>query len=157
MDISCNASYRVAEKFVKYPHLFGVTFGKVVVDRNNMHPFPCHGIEYYSKGGYKGLPFTGLHLCNVPVMQYHTSYHLHIIVPHAQSTSAYFTCNGKGVVKYVIQTLVTAVDRSFEEIECLFELIIAHRFIFTFEGIDIFYFFEVVFDDPVILCAKNFE
>ena len=156
IDVRGDTADAVTEELVEYPHLFGVTLGKIVVDGDDVYPFACHGIEYDSKGGDEGFSLTGLHLGDVAVMQYHTPDHLHVIVAQTKRSFACFTGDGKGVVEDIIEGFLTTVYLLSERIERRLKFFVAHRLIGAFKCIDLLHSFHVVFNDTVILCTDHF-
>ena len=83
------------QEIVKFSHPLGVTFCKIVIDSYNMHTAPGKCIQIDRQGGYQGFTFTGLHLCNLPLMKHYAANKLHIVMTHVQNTLSCLPHNGK--------------------------------------------------------------
>jgi len=68
------------------PHPLRITFGKVIIDRNDVYPFSGKSIQICRKRRHKGLTFTGLHLGNTPLMQNNSANQLYPVMTHSQNT-----------------------------------------------------------------------
>ncbi|CAI8247583.1 MAG: Uncharacterised protein [Prochlorococcus marinus str. MIT 9313] len=68
-----------------------------------MHPTASEGIEVARQSGYKSLPFTGLHLTNLTLMQHHAADQLHIEMTHAEHPFSSLTHNSKGFWEQLIK------------------------------------------------------
>ena len=157
LNVIGNHTDAVPEKFVDASHIFGIPFGKIVVDGDKVHTLAGHRIEGNRQRCDERLTFTGFHLCNFTFMKYHTAHHLHIEVTHSGSPFTRFTRNGKRVVKHIIECFFTLFDRFPECCKGTFQFIIAHLLIFWLQCIDILDSFEVLFDHFIIFRAKHFS
>ena len=67
---------------IERAHPLGVTLGQVIVHCNHVYAVACQGVKEYRQGCHKGLTFTGSHLSNLTLMQYHTTEQLYIVMDH---------------------------------------------------------------------------
>ncbi len=75
---------REAEEAVDLPHPFGVAFGEVIVDRDDVHALALERIEIDGQGGDQRLAFAGLHLGDLAFVQHHAADQLDVEMPLAK-------------------------------------------------------------------------
>ena len=87
-----------AEKAVNATHPFGVVFGQIIVDRNDVHTFTGECIQINRQRCDQGLAFTGLHFCDIAAVERSSTHQLHLVVPLAQDSGGSFPygCEGFG-------------------------------------------------------------
>ncbi len=73
---------RKAMKHKDGAHPLGITFCKVIVNSNNMHPPARQCVQEHRKRCHKCLTFTGCHLSDLALVQNNTTDKLHIVVHH---------------------------------------------------------------------------
>ena len=72
-------------------HPLGVTFCQIIIDRNDMYALSFQCIQIRRKSRYQRLTFTGTHLCDTSLVQYHTTDQLHAVMAHADCSLGRFT------------------------------------------------------------------
>ena len=75
-----------AERVVGGLDPLGVTLGQVVVDRDEVDVLARQGVEVQRHGGDEGLSFTGLHLCDVALVEDDAAHHLDVEETDAHGT-----------------------------------------------------------------------
>ena len=63
-------------------HPLRIALGQIVIDRDDMDPLACQGVEIRRGCGYQSLSFAGLHLRNTSLVQNDAADQLHRIVFH---------------------------------------------------------------------------
>ena len=66
-----NHPHRTSQRVVERSHPLGITFRQIIVDRNEVSPFPCERIQVNRKRRDERLAFAGLHFSNFPFVQDH--------------------------------------------------------------------------------------
>jgi len=94
-----------SQKLIDLAHPFSITGRQIIVNRYQMNPLACEGIEVGGQGGSQGLAFSGLHLGNPALMQNDPAYQLYIIMPLTQDTFCRLPHDGKGFRQKVIKGL----------------------------------------------------
>ena len=64
-----------------------------------MDPAPGKGIQVNRHRGHQGLSFAGLHLGNLALVEYDSTYKLDIIGPESQYPPGRLSCHCKGLWK----------------------------------------------------------
>ena len=82
-----------------------------------MNALSGQGIEIDRHGRSEGLPLTGFHLSDLPLMENDTSHNLYIEVSHAKGSYRGLPDEGKGLREYGIQRFTTI--ESSPELGCL--------------------------------------
>ena len=98
-----NKSDRQAQELINLAHFFAVTGCQIIIDRNDVGPFPRKGIQIYRQSRNKRFPFTGLHFCNIPAVQYNAAQELYIKMAHAEDTPRCFTHDCKRFRQKIIK------------------------------------------------------
>lgn len=62
-------AHREPQEPVHLTHPLTITFGQVIVDRDDVHTFAGQGVEVGGQSSHQCLTLTGLHLCDAPLMQ----------------------------------------------------------------------------------------
>src|SRR5690606_40332274 len=78
------------EEVVELAHGFGVTGGKIIVHRHDMHALAVKRIEVDRQGRHQRLAFTGAHFGNAAFVQNHAANQLHVVRTHAEHAIGYF-------------------------------------------------------------------
>ena len=60
----------------------GITFGQIIIYRNNMHALVRKRVKEHRQSSHKGLTLTGSHLGNLTLMEHHATYQLYIVMNH---------------------------------------------------------------------------
>ena len=84
-------------------HPFRISFGKVIIDRDNMNALSFQRIQIRRQRGYQRFTFTGLHLGNSSLMKNNTADQLYPVMFHAKHTKSRFPDNRKSFRKQIIQ------------------------------------------------------
>ena len=92
-----------AEEAVDLAHPFGVAFGEVVVDGDDVDAVAGEGVEVAGQRGDEGLAFAGLHLCDFALVEGHAADHLDVEVAHADDAAAGFADDGEGFGEEVVE------------------------------------------------------
>ncbi len=154
-DVRRYRSDRVAEEIVDFPHVVGVAFGQIVVDRDDVDTLAQHRVEDDRKGGDEGFTLPRLHFGDLVVVEDHAPDELDVEVAHAHGPLGRFTGDGEGVEEHVVEGLLSAENTLFEGVEGLFELLVVHLFVFRLEGVDLFDFFGIFFQFSVVGRSDN--
>ena len=85
-----------AEEAVDLAHPFGVAFGEVVVDGDDVDAVAGEGVEVAGKRGDEGLAFAGLHLGDLAGVEDDAADHLDVEVAHLDGALAGFADDGEG-------------------------------------------------------------
>ena len=113
-----------AEEPVDDAHPLGVTLGQVGVHRDQVRPAPRQGVQVQGHGGDQGLPFTGGHLGDLPLVQRDSADELHVVGDHvpdqllardhdllAHEPPTGLLHHGEGLGKEVVQGLLDALQK----------------------------------------------
>ncbi len=80
-----------AEEAVNLPHPFGVAFGEVVVDGDDVDALAGERVEIHRQCRHQRLAFAGFHLGDVAFVQHHAADQLHVEMPLAERALGGFT------------------------------------------------------------------
>ena len=105
-----------AEVPVDAPHPFGIPASQIIVDRHHVNAGPCEGVEVYGKGGDEGLPLTGLHLGDLPLVENNTAEDLDVEMPHTEKPYRRLPDHGEGLREQFVQRF--PLLQSFPELPC---------------------------------------
>ena len=92
-----------AEEPVDVAHPLGVSFGQVVVDRNQVTPLLFEGVQIEGHRRHERLALTGLHLADVALVEADRAHQLDVEVAHPQGTLADLSNRRKGLVHDVVE------------------------------------------------------
>jgi hypothetical protein len=95
------------EEAVDLAHPLGVTFGEVVVDRDDVHSLAPQSIEVDGKRCGKRLSFTGPHLGDPASVERRPTHQLHVEVALADRTIGCLTGRGEGLGEEIVEELAT--------------------------------------------------
>ena len=87
---------------VDLAHPFAVAAGEVIVDRDDVDPFPGQGVEIGGQGGHQGLAFTGFHFGDPPLVQDDTAEDLDREGAHPEHPVTGLAADGKGVWQDIV-------------------------------------------------------
>src|SRR4029077_1299585 len=87
---------RHAQKIEEGPVPPRITFGQVVVYRDQVSALALQGVEIQRHGGYQGLALTSLHLRDLALVQNDAPDNLNIEVAHGQLASGCLPHHCKG-------------------------------------------------------------
>ena len=91
------------EETIYLPHPFGIAFGQIVVDRNDMDAFAFQSVQIGGQRSNQGFAFTGFHLGNHPLMQDNTANQLDIIMSLTQSPFGSLADDGKSLRQQIVK------------------------------------------------------
>ena len=86
-----------AEEAVDFAHPFGVAFGEVVVDGDDVDAAAGEGVEVAGEGSDEGFAFAGLHFGDFAGVEDDAADHLDVEVAHAYGAFAGFANDGEGL------------------------------------------------------------
>ena len=92
------------EEAVYATHPFGVTFGEVVVDGDDVHAVAGQRVEVGRQHAGQGLALTGLHLRDVAEVQCRAAHHLDVEMPLVQYPPGGLTRDCEGLGQQIIET-----------------------------------------------------
>ena len=92
-----------AQRMVELSHPLGVTFGKIVIDGDQMDPFSFERIQIDGKRRHQGLSFAGFHFGDAATMENHAADQLHVEMPHVEFAARHFPAHGKRFGQDVVQ------------------------------------------------------
>ena len=98
-----NEAYRETQEFINLAHPFTVSFGQVIIDRNDMNPFSFQRIQIHRSRCHQGFTFAGAHFCNIAAMEDDAADELYIKMTHAQYTAGCFADYRKSFGQDIIQ------------------------------------------------------
>ena len=98
-----------AQKRVDLPHPLGVTTSQVVIDRDDMYPLACQGIQVHRQRRNQRFTFAGFHLSNFALVKHNTTDKLYVIMAHFDFAPAYFAHHGEGFGQQVIERFACPV------------------------------------------------
>ena len=75
-----------AQKTIEFSHPFRITLSKIVVHGDNMDAATGQSIQIDRQRCHQRLSFTGLHLCNLALMEHNPSHQLDVKRPHVENT-----------------------------------------------------------------------
>ena len=84
-------------------HPFGIAFGQIIVDRDDMHALARQRVQIGGKGGDQRLAFAGFHFGNVALMQENATHQLHIKRPQTKRPFCGLAAIGKGFGQQFVQ------------------------------------------------------
>ena len=125
-----------AQEAVDLAHPVAVALGQVVVDGDDVHPFPGQGVEVGGEGGHQGLAFAGLHLGDAALVEDDAAHELHPVGPQAQDPVGSLPAGGKGLGEQVVQGLAVLI--ALLELRRLgLELGVGEALVLLFQGFDL--------------------
>ena len=149
-----HAAYSQTQEGIQFSHPFRVTLCQVVVDCDDVNAFAFQCVEICGQSSDQSLTFTGLHLGNPALVQYHAADELHPEVLHAQASPCAFSTDRKGLWQNIVQGL--SVLQSFPELrrlrlqlliaECLHLLVQCLHLIYNFSYFLYFFFIQITED-----------
>ena len=80
-----NAIHLQSVKLKECSHPFRVTFGQVIVDRDDVNSFAGQCIQVNGQCGHEGFPLPGSHLGNLSLVENDPTDQLAIIMDHVPS------------------------------------------------------------------------
>jgi hypothetical protein len=98
-----DAAYGQTQELIDTPHPFGVTLGKIVVYRDDMHAFASESVEVNGKGCHQGLTFAGLHFGYAAFMKHHAADELDVEMALSQRALGGFAHGGEGRSQQIIE------------------------------------------------------
>ena len=87
ITVICSLTFCIIITVQNNTHPLSITFCQIIIDGNDVYTFSFQCIQICRKCGYQGLTFTGFHLRNTSLVQYHTTHKLYTVVLHAKNTS----------------------------------------------------------------------
>ena len=96
-------AHREPEELVDLPHPFGVAFGQIIVDGDDVHAAAGQGVEIDRQRRDQGLAFAGLHLGDLAFMQHHAADELDVEVALAERALAGLAYGGERRHQDVVQ------------------------------------------------------
>ena len=84
-------------------HPLCITLCQVIVDGNDMYPFPLQRIQISRKRRYQGLTFTGFHFCNTSLVQNNSTDELYPVMLHIENSLGCFPYYRKRFRQKIIQ------------------------------------------------------
>ena len=94
---------REPEELVDLPHPFGVAFGQIIVDGDDVHAAAGQRVEIDRQRRDQGLAFAGLHLGDLAFMQHHAADELDVEVALAERALAGLAYGGERRHQDVVQ------------------------------------------------------
>ena len=94
---------RQPEEAVNLPHPFGVAFGQIVVDGNDVDAFAFQRVQISGKRGDQGFAFTGFHFGNHAFMQHNPADQLNIVMALAESAFGGLAYDGKSFGQQIVK------------------------------------------------------
>ena len=105
LDVVDHQAHGEAQEAVDLAHPLAVALGQVVVDGDDVDPFPGQGVEVGGEGGHQGLALAGLHLGDAALVEDDAADELHPVGLHAQHAPGRLPAGGEGLGQDVVQTL----------------------------------------------------
>ena len=125
-----------AQKLVDLPHPFGVAFGEVIVDGDDMHAAAGERIEIDRKRGDQRLAFAGLHLGNLAFVQHHAADHLDVEMALAERALGGLAHGGEGRHQNVVERPPLG-ELFLEFLGAGAQRLVGQRLQFVFERVDL--------------------
>ena len=94
------------QKIVNAAHPLGITFGQIIVDRDDVHALTGEGVEIGGHGGHQGLAFTGLHFSDLALVQDDAADELDVEGTQPQDPGGGLPHRGEGLGQKVVQGLL---------------------------------------------------
>jgi len=114
-----DAAYGEPQIREEVAHPLGVTLGQVRVDGHQVRAAPRERVEVERHGGHEGLPLTGRHLRDIPLVEGDGADQLHVVRHHvpdrllageldlgADQPAARLLDGGEGLGEDLVQDLV---------------------------------------------------
>ena len=98
------------QEAVDLPHPLGVAAGQIVVDGDDVDATPLEGVEHAGEGRREGLPLTGSHLGDAPLMKDGAADDLHVEVAHPQDPDRRLAGERKGLGEEVVERSPLLLD-----------------------------------------------
>ncbi len=92
-----------AEELVDASHPFGVAFGEVVVDGDDVDTLAGEGVEVDREGGDESFAFAGFHFGDGAFVEHHAADQLDVVMPHVEHAAAGFADGGEGLDEDVVE------------------------------------------------------
>ncbi len=124
------------EEPVHPAHPRGVSFGEIVVHRDDMDALAGQCVEVRGKRRNEGLTLTGLHLGDVAEVQCRPTHDLDVIVALTQCAARGLADCGEGLREQIVEGL-TSLEPGPELRRQLPQFLVAHRFEVVLEGVDL--------------------
>ena len=96
------------QQLVDRRHPFGVAFGEVVVDGDDVDPLALQGVEVRRQGGDEGLALAGLHLGDGAVVDGRAADELDVVMPLADRPLGGLADQGEGLDQQAVQRVALA-------------------------------------------------
>ena len=94
------------EEAIKFPHPLRVTLGQVVIDCDHVYSATAERIQINREGSYQRFPFTGLHFCDLALVQYHATDKLHVEVSHLEDATTGLADNRESFDQNFVQRFI---------------------------------------------------
>jgi len=144
------------EGLVDRAHPFGVSFGQVVIDSNNVDTLTFQSIEVSRKSSYQGFSFAGFHLGDLALVKNNTADKLNIKVAHFDCSTSNLPDHGKGFDQNIIESCTLA--EFFFKLGCFgLKLGIRQLADLGLEGINSSHIRLQFFQGALILSAENLD
>ena len=95
---------RQAQETVNVAHPFGVAFGQVVVDGDDVDAPARQRVEVNRERRGKGFPFTRLHLGDAALMEHDAGHDLRVVVPLSECALSRLPHARKGFRQQIVQS-----------------------------------------------------
>ena len=92
-----------AEELVDAAHPFGVAFGEVIVDGDDVNAFAFERVQVDGQRGDERFAFAGLHFGDLAFVEHHAADELDVEVPHVEDAAAGFADDGEGFDQEVVE------------------------------------------------------
>ncbi len=120
---------------MNFSHPVRITFGQIVVDRNDVNALPFERVEVRRQGRDERFPFARHHFGDLAFVKRAPADHLHVVVAQAQNATPGFAADGERFFEQIVERF--AGGEALAEEERLFaQLFVAHRLIFRLESVD---------------------
>ena len=124
-----------AQKAVNFSHPVAVALGQVVVDGDDVDPFPGQGVEVGGEGGHQGLALAGLHLGDAALVENDAADELHPVGAKPQNPVRGLPAGGKGLGEKIVQGLPLLIPL-LEFCGLGLELGVGEPLVLLFQGLD---------------------
>ena len=92
-----------AQEAVHPAHPFGVAFGEVIVDGDDVNALAFERVEVAGQGGDERFAFAGLHFGDAAFVQNHAADQLDVEVAHVENAPAGLAAYGEGFDQQVVE------------------------------------------------------
>ena len=145
---------RQSQKRENLPHPFGIAFGQVIVDRNDMHAFSGQGIEIGRQGGDQGFSFTGFHFGDVASVEHDAADQLDVEMAHLHGPPRGFPHRCEGFRQDVVK--VFSVIETFTKLGRLpAQGVVVHCLHGRFKNVDLLDHGLHLFDGAFVFTSKH--